>query len=190
MRTRFAGLTAAILIGALSSGAANAALFDITYNATGFSVNAQADAVLNGSNYDITGITGSVQSGVNTFAINSLYTVPGTPPGVGSVSGPGFNWVFNDVIFTNGGLHFDYNGLVFSAGGSLYNLFSDLAGTNNAALASNDPIVSGSVDTVGVGTITAAVPEPSTWAMMILGFAGVGFMAYRRRNKSPALSVA
>lgn len=29
----------------------------------------------------------------------------------------------------------------------------------------------------------AAVPEPSTWAMMILGFAGLGFMAYRR---SPA----
>ena len=28
------------------------------------------------------------------------------------------------------------------------------------------------------------VPEPSTWAMMILGFAGIGFMAYRRRNKS------
>ena len=31
--------------------------------------------------------------------------------------------------------------------------------------------------------ITAAVPEASTWAMMILGFAGVGFMAYRRRNQ-------
>jgi PEP-CTERM motif len=28
-----------------------------------------------------------------------------------------------------------------------------------------------------------AVPEPSTWAMMILGFAGVGFMAYRRKSK-------
>lgn len=28
----------------------------------------------------------------------------------------------------------------------------------------------------------AAVPEPSTWAMMILGFAGVGFMAYRKRR--------
>jgi outer membrane lipase/esterase len=36
----------------------------------------------------------------------------------------------------------------------------------------------------------AAVPEPSTWAMMILGFAGVGFMAYRRRNQSSALAVA
>jgi hypothetical protein len=33
------------------------------------------------------------------------------------------------------------------------------------------------------GTITSPVPEPSTWAMMILGFAGVGFMAYRRKSK-------
>lgn len=31
-------------------------------------------------------------------------------------------------------------------------------------------------------TFTAAVPEPSTWAMLILGFAGVGVMTYRRRN--------
>ena len=41
------------------------------------------------------------------------------------------------------------------------------------------------------GTMTAvtAVPEPSTWAMMILGFAGVGFMVYRRKSK-PALMAA
>jgi PEP-CTERM motif len=30
----------------------------------------------------------------------------------------------------------------------------------------------------------APVPEPATWAMMIVGFAGVGFMAYRRKNKA------
>jgi PEP-CTERM motif len=29
----------------------------------------------------------------------------------------------------------------------------------------------------------SSVPEPSTWAMMILGFMGVGFMAYRRKDK-------
>ena len=29
----------------------------------------------------------------------------------------------------------------------------------------------------------SAVPEPATWALMILGFAGVGFMAYRRKVK-------
>lgn len=37
--------------------------------------------------------------------------------------------------------------------------------------------------------ISAAVPEPSTWAMLILGFAGVGFMVYRRKN-GMALSAA
>jgi hypothetical protein len=31
-------------------------------------------------------------------------------------------------------------------------------------------------------TLSPAVPEPSTWAMMILGFAGVGYMTYRRRK--------
>jgi phospholipase/lecithinase/hemolysin len=36
----------------------------------------------------------------------------------------------------------------------------------------------------------AGVPETSTWAMMILGFAGIGFMAYRRRNPSVALRAA
>lgn len=32
----------------------------------------------------------------------------------------------------------------------------------------------------------AAVPEPATWAMMLLGFAGIGFLAYRRRNPAQA----
>jgi hypothetical protein len=30
----------------------------------------------------------------------------------------------------------------------------------------------------------AAVPELSTWAMMILGFGGIGAMPYRRHNES------
>jgi hypothetical protein len=46
---------------------------------------------------------------------------------------------------------------------------------------------------VQVGTweirVTESVPEPSTWAMMLLGFAGVGFTAYRRKLK-PALMAA
>jgi hypothetical protein len=35
-----------------------------------------------------------------------------------------------------------------------------------------------------------AVPEPSTWAMMILGFAGIGAVTYRRRRNQMALSAA
>jgi len=32
--------------------------------------------------------------------------------------------------------------------------------------------------------VTAPVPEPSTWLMMILGFLGLGFVAYRRKNQT------
>jgi hypothetical protein len=28
----------------------------------------------------------------------------------------------------------------------------------------------------------SGVPEPSTWAMMVIGFLGVGFLAYRRKS--------
>ena len=33
-------------------------------------------------------------------------------------------------------------------------------------------------------SVAAAAPEPSTWAMMLLGFVGVGFSAYRKRSRS------
>jgi hypothetical protein len=35
--------------------------------------------------------------------------------------------------------------------------------------------------------LLSSIPEPSTWAMLLLGFAGLGFMARRRRNRSTAL---
>jgi hypothetical protein len=47
-----------------------------------------------------------------------------------------------------------------------------------------DPAYNG-LDNVSV----SEVPEPSTWAMMLLGFAGIGFMAYRRKPK-PVLMAA
>jgi hypothetical protein len=37
---------------------------------------------------------------------------------------------------------------------------------------------------INQGAPPPAVPEPATWAMMLLGFAGVGFTAYRRRRTS------
>jgi hypothetical protein len=36
--------------------------------------------------------------------------------------------------------------------------------------------------------VTVTVPEASTWAMMMLGFAGLGFAAYRKAR--PAVSIA
>jgi hypothetical protein len=40
------------------------------------------------------------------------------------------------------------------------------------------------------GSVTAAVPELSTWAMMLLGFGGLGFAGYRRSRKDGAATLA
>lgn len=41
------------------------------------------------------------------------------------------------------------------------------------------------VNRYDAGTFMAsAVPEPATWAMMILGFLGIGFVAYRRKSSA------
>jgi len=46
------------------------------------------------------------------------------------------------------------------------------------------------VDDIAGTAQVAAVPEPSTWAMMLLGFAGVGFAAYRRKRNTLANAAA
>jgi hypothetical protein len=51
------------------------------------------------------------------------------------------------------------------------------------------------IHSTGVGSALStinmsAVPEASTWAMMILGFIGVGFMAYRRKDKQAGFRFA
>ncbi len=40
-------------------------------------------------------------------------------------------------------------------------------------------------DALEVAQVSSGVPEPSTWAMLGLGFAGLGFAAFRRSGKTP-----
>ena len=72
----------------------------------------------------------------------------------------------------------------------------DLEGTGYYNGATYSPYAVDAVLTIEgtVGT-AGAVPEPSTWALMLLGFAGLGFAGYRRAKKSklpsdPSISAA
>jgi hypothetical protein len=41
---------------------------------------------------------------------------------------------------------------------------------------------------LSAGIASAPIPEPSTWAMMALGFAGLGFVGWHSSRKTTALA--
>ena len=49
------------------------------------------------------------------------------------------------------------------------------------------PFVSGSLFAQGIGT-GSAVPEPGTWALMLLGFFGIGGIRRRRARQNVSVS--
>lgn len=55
---------------------------------------------------------------------------------------------------------------------------------NSEALGANSALanmVRSGAQVIGV----AAAPEPSVWAMLVLGFAGLGFIGYRKTKSAP-----
>jgi PEP-CTERM motif len=58
-----------------------------------------------------------------------------------------------------------------------------LSGTFDQVVFTENPAVGGyesDNQTVGFFTHVGGVPEPSTWAMLLLGFAGLGYTGIRR----------
>jgi hypothetical protein len=131
---------------------------------------------------------------INTHAQVFTSVFLGSPDGTGVITGTGQFagdiisngndgnlWLINHTtgqadLIASGGTRGDYVG-VDGTNGSLF-----LTQTNDVLRLSCGP------DCGFVGT--PSVPEPSTWAMLILGFAGIGFMAYRRKQNGPALMAA
>jgi hypothetical protein len=91
----------------------------------------------------------------------------------------------------------EYTGITFAGDATILNDAASFVTQAQSAGASGDYATELQQDHyqsfVGPGNgnhSIGAVPEPSTWAMMILGFAGVGFMAYRRKQNGTALRIA
>lgn len=61
----------------------------------------------------------------------------------------------------------------------------------NEIVAHSGPAFGPSIPVDGLKfTISAAVPEPATWAMMLLGFAGLGLMGFRHRRRDAGMALA
>jgi hypothetical protein len=81
-----------------------------------------------------------------------------------------------------GGLFDDYGVLFTLANGDLVDLYS-----NGGAGPGDYGVVvwaDGAEDKTSMGGLSVSTPEPSTWAMMVLGFTGLGFAGYRSSRKT------
>jgi fibro-slime domain-containing protein len=123
-----------------------------------------------GSNGGAVGYTSAVLSGsFNTPAGGSVTFTLGSDDDA---------WVFlnGQLIVDNGGIH--------GFGNAPTTISGLAAGTNTLLVFFDDrqTVQSGLYFDANV-TVNPAVPEPSTWAMMLIGFAGLGFAGYKQARR-------
>lgn len=142
-------------------------------------------------------VSGSISRNglTGTGTDNFIFRIgPATGNGIGLGSGS----IITSFSIT-GPTSLAFNSVTFSNGVSSFVVPITALGSGAAATLSNIPIFAGNVNTLSVnwtatgnasygGNLTfipGGIPEPMTWAMMILGFAAIGF-AMRRRNQEAA----
>jgi hypothetical protein len=179
-------LASAAIAGALAApGVANATIVDLTISGS-----------LDGHSYtgtlslDVTG--GQATSGTGTLSILGFTNAPlvlittsspgneGTPVGYRGNDGTDYSNSDQAYPIDTNGLLFDVNTTTAVWGAyPLFAVWSNAPGDGYSAA------FTGVVDGVeyyniqGSAAVSSAVPEPSTWAMMLLGFMGLGFAGYR-----------
>jgi PEP-CTERM motif len=81
--------------------------------------------------------------------------------------------------------------LTLNAPGATSAMFSAIGSLSVVKDQSDFAGAAGSADSSILGNAfsVTAVPEPSTWAMMLLGFVGLGYAAFRRRSKGLAIAI-
>ncbi len=145
---------------------------------------------------DMGTVAGFFQEGPNTDPVFTAFTDQAGKittfkfPGSVSTQALGINdlgWIVGDYTLSNG----DMFGFVDKGGGVLITLdpFGSTAVTANGINSQGNVVgfyVNGAGSTIGFVSTplgSAPVPEPSTWAMMLLGFAGLGFLGYRKARR-------
>ncbi len=86
-----------------------------------------------------------------------------------------------DNLYSPTGMAFDYSGLLFTTAdnpGGYWNLWASSPGAYSLY-----ELAGGSYPIQEIGTLSVAgAPEPSTWAMLALGFAALSFVGRRRQR--------
>jgi hypothetical protein len=179
MKTFRIALCATTVIAATSLVSAQAKTFYFNYTSKHSSGSGVVDATsLGGGEYLATSATGTIDGSPLTLI------APG-----------GFDHNDNIVFFPPSPVFLDFQGIAYAAGGGDYNLFFDISGIEGPPGYYDVDIVYGRVIDGRIETLeplitgeVRAIPEPSTWAMTLLGFAGLGYAGYRRRRSAVAVT--
>jgi hypothetical protein len=95
------------------------------------------------------------------------------------------------TLIDNMGQIFSGTDFTFALDANGQNFFG-FQGINGQSIASVSFVANGTIDTVQqirLDAVTSAIPEPAVWAMMLIGFGGIG-SAMRRRKLKPAVQFA
>jgi hypothetical protein len=136
--------------------------------------------ILNGSGTFTTSGPALSIGGQTAFAVTGITgTLNGSAilPAVGTIG----------AYYTTGPYFLDGSGINISNTAGLNVNFFDQSNNGLYRVNVMNQLITGYVTAT---SSVASVPEPSTWAMMILGFVGVGFMAYQHKKNGHVLRVA
>jgi hypothetical protein len=118
--------------------------------------------------------TGSFQVDITSINLSGTLSLPGNP-----LDGYTLKLALNPSDTSGGTTTIMPDGPLFQVT-SFFDVFVDVTLENTMGT------IVASTDLPGITLV--AVPEPSTWAMMFAGFAGLGVLGYRRaRTKVPAV---
>ena len=161
--------------GALASMPASAATVDFTFGDKLGSAAYGQLTTAGGANgvfgVDVIGITGFVGNN----PISKLVADPNSPNPATSADG----LFIYDNNYDPGTKSVDNAGLLFDVGATEYNLFNNENGTYYLYPASK-----GAYGSPDIGEFVTVVPEPSLWAMMLVGFGFVGMAIRQTGGKS------
>jgi hypothetical protein len=99
------------------------------------------------------------------------------------------NMLDNSFNLTGGDYDQGVNELTGVGPGSILTAFLEQMTTNKKGVTTTSVITTAQssalvLDAPGVPVLLTSVPEPSTWAMMLIGFAGLGFAGYRKAHSA------
>jgi hypothetical protein len=178
-------LLVALLGGAALAFASSANASVYTFDSTDLGVSATfttSNTQQVGGGYDVTGLTGSV-AGFGT--IDGLETNPNSPSYSTSAN---LGFYFDNLFFATNP-HLDAFGVVFHLSSGFWAVMGCVGSYTCTDTTHYELYVADGTDRTGTAVMTA-VPEPATWVMMILGFLGMGFVAYRRKNSKGSFDFA